>query len=101
VQADVARIGGITPWLKVAHLAETFNIDICPHFLMEIHVSLTAAVPNARWVEWIPQLEPITTSRMTVKDGYAIPPASPGIGIDWDWQAIEKARMFTPLVITV
>ena len=101
VQADVARIGGITPWLKVAHLAETFNVDICPHFLMEIHVSLTAAVPNARWVEWIPQLEPITTSRMTVENGYAIPPTSPGLGIDWDWKAIEKARMFTPLVVTL
>ena len=30
VQVDVARIGGITPWLKVAHLAETFNIPVCP-----------------------------------------------------------------------
>jgi L-alanine-DL-glutamate epimerase-like enolase superfamily enzyme len=100
VQADVARIGGITPWLKVAHLAETFNVDICPHFLMELHVSLTAAVPNARWVEWIPQLEPITTSRMTVENGYAIPPVAPGLGIDWDWKAIEKVRMFTPLVVT-
>jgi L-alanine-DL-glutamate epimerase-like enolase superfamily enzyme len=26
IQVDVARIGGITPWLKVAHLAETFNV---------------------------------------------------------------------------
>ena len=69
VQADVARIGGITPWLKVAHLAETFNVPICPHFLMELHVSLCAAVPNAAWVEWIPQLDDITTSRMTVQDG--------------------------------
>ena len=51
MQADVARIGGITPWLKVAHLAETFNVPICPHFLMELHVSLCAAVPNAAWVE--------------------------------------------------
>ena len=64
VQADVARIGGITPWLKVAHLAETFNVPICPHFLMELHVSLCAAVPNAAWVEWIPQLDDITTSRL-------------------------------------
>ncbi|MEO6300890.1 MAG: mandelate racemase/muconate lactonizing enzyme family protein, partial [Paracoccaceae bacterium] len=53
VQVDVARIGGITPWLKVAHLAETFNVPVCPHFLMELHVSLCAAVPNARWVEYI------------------------------------------------
>ena len=67
MQADVARIGGITPWLKVAHLAETFNVPICPHFLMELHVSLCAAVPNAAWVEWIPQLDDITTSRMTIE----------------------------------
>ena len=32
VQVDCARIGGITPWLKVAHLAETFNVAVCPHF---------------------------------------------------------------------
>ena len=100
VQADVARIGGITPWLKVAHLAETFNVQICPHFLMELHVSLTAAVPNAGWVEWIPQLDPITSSRMQVKDGYAIPPSVPGLGIAWDWQAIRKAQAFTPILIT-
>ena len=29
VQVDVARIGGITPWLKVAHLAEAFGVDVC------------------------------------------------------------------------
>jgi L-alanine-DL-glutamate epimerase-like enolase superfamily enzyme len=90
VQVDCARIGGITPWLKVAHLAETFNVAVCPHFLMELHVSLTAAVPNGAWVEYIPQLDSITTSRITLKDGHAIPPQSPGLGIDWDWSAIER-----------
>jgi L-alanine-DL-glutamate epimerase-like enolase superfamily enzyme len=100
VQADVARIGGITPWLKVAHLAETFNVAICPHFLMELHVSLCAAVPNATWVEWIPQLDDITTNRMTVRDGRAVPSGEPGIGIAWDFEAIAKRQAFTPLVIT-
>ena len=56
VQVDVARIGGITPWLKTAHLAEAFNVKVAPHFLMELHVSLAAAVPNALYVEHIPQL---------------------------------------------
>jgi L-alanine-DL-glutamate epimerase-like enolase superfamily enzyme len=90
VQVDCARIGGITPWLKVAHLAETFNVPVCPHFLMELHVSLTAAVPNGAWVEYIPQLDSITTSRMTMRDGYAVPPETPGLGIDWDFAAIDK-----------
>jgi len=93
VQVDCARIGGITPWLKVAHLAETFNIAVCPHFLMELHVSLTAAVPNGAWVEYIPQLDSITTSRMAMRDGYALPPSSPGLGIDWEFAAIERAAV--------
>lgn len=90
VQADVARVGGITPWLKIAHLAEAFNIPICPHFLMELHVSLVCAVPNAPTLEYIPQLDEVTRSPMTVKDGAALPSDQPGLGIDWDWDAIER-----------
>jgi L-alanine-DL-glutamate epimerase-like enolase superfamily enzyme len=89
VQVDCARIGGITPWLKVAHLAEAFNVAVCPHFLMELHVSLTAAVPNGAWVEYIPQLDSITTSRIVLKDGHAVPPDAPGLGIAWDFPRIE------------
>jgi L-alanine-DL-glutamate epimerase-like enolase superfamily enzyme len=90
VQVDVARIGGVTPWLKVAHLAETFNIPVCPHFLMELHVALCCAAPNARWLEYIPQLDDITTEGMTIRDGFAAPSASPGLGVSWDFQAIER-----------
>jgi L-alanine-DL-glutamate epimerase-like enolase superfamily enzyme len=90
VQVDCARVGGITPWLKVAHLAETFNVAVCPHFLMELHVSLAAAVPNGAWVEHIPQLDAITASRMAMADGFAIAPDAPGLGIDWDFAAIER-----------
>jgi L-alanine-DL-glutamate epimerase-like enolase superfamily enzyme len=90
VQVDVARIGGITPWLKVAHLAETFNTPVCPHFLMELHVGLCAAVPNARWVEYIPQLDDLTTEGMRIEAGYAVPSQAPGLGIAWDWDAIRK-----------
>ena len=98
VQADVARIGGITPWLKVAHLAETFNMPICPHFLMELHVGLCAAVPNAAWVEYIPQLDDITTSRIVIRDGHAVPSAAPGLGIAWDWKAIGERAVATAVV---
>jgi L-alanine-DL-glutamate epimerase-like enolase superfamily enzyme len=98
VQPDVARIGGITPWIKTAHLAETFDVPVCPHFLMELHVSLCAAVPNATWVEYIPQLDDITTSRMQVQGGYALPPETLDLGIAWDWDAIT-ARQITQLEI--
>jgi L-alanine-DL-glutamate epimerase-like enolase superfamily enzyme len=93
VQVDVARIGGITPWLKVAHLAECFNVPVCPHFLMELHVSLCAAVPNARWVEYIPQLDSLTSAPMRIENGHAIPSDEPGLGIAWDFNAIKRATV--------
>lgn len=99
VQADVARVGGITPWLKIAHLAEAHNIAMCPHFLMELHVSLCAAVPNARWVEYIPQLDDLTTSRLRIEDGHAVAPETPGLGIEWDADQLKARRKFTPLVL--
>jgi L-alanine-DL-glutamate epimerase-like enolase superfamily enzyme len=93
VQVDVARIGGITPWLKTAHLAESFNVAVCPHFLMELHVALSCAVPNGRWLEYIPQLDNLIGRPMTMRDGYAIPSPEPGLGIDWDFDRIAKATV--------
>jgi L-alanine-DL-glutamate epimerase-like enolase superfamily enzyme len=93
VQADVARVGGITPWLKIAHLAEAHNVAACPHFLMELHVSLCGAVPNSAYLEYIPQLRSITTDELRVEDGHALMPTAPGLGISWDRDAMERLRV--------
>ena len=90
IQVDVARVGGITPWLKVAHMAEAFNLAVCPHFLMELHVSLCAAVPAAAWVEYIPQLDAVASSRLKMEDGHALAPDTPGLGIEWRWSEIQR-----------
>ena len=99
IQADVARVGGITPWLKTAHLAEAYNVMICPHFLMELHLPLVCAVPNAKWLEYIPQLDDITTAAVSIKDGFAAPDDSPGLGIRWDTAAIA-AKSLVSLTVT-
>ena len=66
---------------------------VLPDVSSELHVSLTAAVPNGAWVEYIPQLDAITASRLAIEDGYAVPPQSPGLGIDWDFAVIERAAV--------
>jgi L-alanine-DL-glutamate epimerase-like enolase superfamily enzyme len=61
---------------------------------MELHVSLAAAAPNARWVEHIPQLDDILSAPMEIdSEGYAVPPDSPDIGLAWDWTAIDKLQL--------
>jgi L-alanine-DL-glutamate epimerase-like enolase superfamily enzyme len=95
IQVDVARVGGITPWLKVAHMAEAFNLAVCPHFLMELQVSLCAAAPAATWVEYIPQLDAVATSRMAIEDGHAVAPDAPGLGIEWNWAEVSRRARTT------
>lgn len=80
-------------------MAEAHNIAICQRLLMELHVSLCAAVPNSRWVEYIPQLNDLTTSRLEILDDHAVAPESPGIGIDWDSAQLKARRTFNPIVI--
>lgn len=99
VQADVARIGGITPWLKVAHLAEAHNVPICPHFLMELHASLVCAVPNAPWLEYIPQLDLIAPEGPRIENGRAWPSDDPGLGIGWDWDAIARHTVVSGITL--
>ena len=43
---DLVRVGGITQWMKVAGMAEAFNLPVVSHVIPEIHVHLVAAVPE-------------------------------------------------------
>jgi L-alanine-DL-glutamate epimerase-like enolase superfamily enzyme len=66
---------------------------------MELHASLVCAVRNGAWVEYIPQLDEITRSGLRIEDGRAQAPW-PGIGIDWDEEAIA-ARAVAEFTRTV
>ena len=98
IQVDVARIGGITPWLKVAHLAQAYHVTVCPHFLMELHLPLVCGIANAKWLEYIPQLDMITQQEIRIENGNAYPSDVAGLGIDWDFDAIAKMAEFTKTV---
>ena len=52
--------------------------------------SPTAVAP---WVEYIPQLDEITTEGMRIVDGQAMPSEAAGLGIAWDWEAIEGRKL--------
>src|ERR687883_409261 len=76
---DLVRVGGITQWLKVAGMAEAFNIPVVSHGVPEIHVHLVGAVPNGLTVEYMPRLFPLWKSVPKPKDGFLDIPNAPGL----------------------
>jgi L-alanine-DL-glutamate epimerase-like enolase superfamily enzyme len=90
---DLARVGGITPWLKVAALAEARGIPVAGHVIPEVHVHLLSAVPNGYLVEYMPRSEPIFKTRLKLEEGHLLAPQSPGLGVELDEAACEKYRV--------
>jgi L-alanine-DL-glutamate epimerase-like enolase superfamily enzyme len=78
---DAPRVGGITPFLKIAGQAEHAGLMLAPHFAMELHVHLAAAYPREPWVEHFEWLEPLFNERIEIKDGRMRVPTRPGLGL--------------------
>ncbi len=93
VQADVCRCAGITEWLKIAHMADCHNMQVSPHFVMELHLPLVAAIPNSLFVEYIPSLNPVLTEPLKLQDGCFVPSEEPGLGIPFDWDRLRSYRV--------
>lgn len=81
VQVDVCRIGGVSEWWRIAHLAEAAGAELAPHFVAELHVSLVAASPVGRWVENTPWLSDLLADPPQIRDGELRVPEGPGHGL--------------------
>ncbi len=102
VQADVAFVGGITEWHKIAHLAHAFGRLVAPHFMMELSLQLLCGVQNSF------MLEDVVGGSLTelglleepimVKDGVGMPSNRPGHGIVPNWSAIKAAELTSETV---
>ena len=100
VQPDVARVGGVTEWMKVAHLAHAFNLPVAPHAYQLIHLHLACATPNLKVVEYLGVSE--ESDRLYYKEfpepenGMWSPnPDKPGLGLELDLAAIEQYAVGT------
>ncbi|EMY32816.1 mandelate racemase MdlA [Arthrobacter crystallopoietes BAB-32] len=87
LQPDAPRVGGVTPFLRLATLADHAGLDIAPHFVMEIHVHLAACYPREPWVEHFDWLEPLFEERLEIRDGRMFVPQRPGLGLSVSGQA--------------
>jgi len=84
--------------MKVAHTAAAFNLPVAPHWHANLHVHLTAAVSNGLVVECfvleqdIYNFERLITpeTRLQPRAGRLPVPRMPGVGIEWDDEAIVQ-----------
>jgi L-alanine-DL-glutamate epimerase-like enolase superfamily enzyme len=92
-EPDVTNCGGVTPFMKIAHLAEAFNLPVTSHGAHDVTVHLLAACPNRSYLEAHGfGLDLYIAEPLKIEDGCAIAPDRPGHGIAFDWKRLEKIR---------
>lgn len=99
LMADMQRAGGVTGWMRIAAMAGTARLPLSSHILPELNVHLVASAPTGYYLEFLGWSEPVTRSRLQLKEGKALVPQRPGFGVDWDEERItamlQGRREFT------
>jgi L-alanine-DL-glutamate epimerase-like enolase superfamily enzyme len=92
-EPDVTNCGGVTPFMKIAHLAEAFNMPVTTHGAHDVTVHLLAACSNRSYLEAHGfGLERYIAEPLRIEDGFALAPGRAGHGIEFDWQGLSQIK---------
>lgn len=92
LMVDLLRVGGITSWMKAAHLAEGRSKPVVSHLAPEILAHCVVAAPNGLIVEHMPWAFPLFKEVPSVEDGEIVLSERPGLGLEFDHAAIDKLQ---------
>jgi L-alanine-DL-glutamate epimerase-like enolase superfamily enzyme len=81
LRPDVLRVGGITPWLKVAAYAEVLRRPVVPHGNTEVSIHLACGLPGVQAADHISECSSLFTGQFKIANGAAIAPDGSGLGL--------------------
>ncbi len=96
VQVDVCRIGGSTPWMEVAAMANVYGLRVSPHAgdMMQVHQHLVKAIPNSWYLEVIPSpIQGVFKDQIQLKNGMCLTPTAPGASTEFRQEFFERFRV--------
>lgn len=93
VMIDLQKVGGVTEWMRVANMAEAWNLPVASHLFPDFSLHLVAAIPNGLVMEYLPWWDMIYQEPYAVKEGFIEVPKTPGIGLELDLAVLRKYEL--------
>ena len=87
---DLQRVGGVTEFMRVAHLAAAYDVPVSSHLFSEMSVQVLGAVSNALYLEYMPWFSPLYNEVLEFRDGKALVPERPGWGFTFNADYVKK-----------
>lgn len=92
---DLQRVGGVSEFMRVGHMAESHDVPVSSHLFPETSIQVLGALANAIYLEYMPWFSSLYRERLEFVDGDAVVPERPGWGFTLDPARIaelENAR---------
>jgi D-arabinonate dehydratase len=99
LQPDATVVGGVTEWLRVAHMAAAFDVPIAPHYHWDVHTQLQATIPTALFIEYfvsgggVKMFDEVVENPMHPVNGWIAPRTEPGFGIHFREDQLNRYRI--------
>jgi D-arabinonate dehydratase len=105
LQPDATVCGGVGEWMRIAHMAASFDIPIAPHYNWDIHCQLLAAIPNGLFIEYfapaasggsqsdVKMFDHVLANPVHPVNGYLTPRSDPGFGLVFRADKLDEFRI--------
>jgi L-alanine-DL-glutamate epimerase-like enolase superfamily enzyme len=81
---DLQRVGGVSEFMRVGHMAESHDVPVSSHLFPETSIQVLGALANAIYLEYMPWFSKLYHEELEFSDGNAIVPERPGWGFTFN-----------------
>jgi L-alanine-DL-glutamate epimerase-like enolase superfamily enzyme len=81
---DLQRVGGVSEFMRVGHMAESYDIPVSSHLFPETSLQVLGALSNTIYLEYMPWFSKLYNEPIEFADGQAIVPERPGWGFTFN-----------------
>ncbi len=81
---DLQRVGGVSEFMRVGHMAESHDIGVSSHLFPETSLQVLGALSNSIFLEYMPWFGRLYNESLEFADGDALVPERPGWGFTFN-----------------
>ena len=87
---DLQRVGGVSEFMRVGHMAQSYDLPVSSHLFPETSIQVLGALSNATYLEYMPWFSKLYNERLEFKNGAALVPERPGWGFTFDLDYVAQ-----------
>jgi L-alanine-DL-glutamate epimerase-like enolase superfamily enzyme len=89
---DLQRVGGVSEFMRVGHMAESYDIPVSSHLFPETSLQVLGGLSNTIYLEYMPWFSKLYNETIEFEDGQAIVPERPGWGFTFNQDYVSHLQ---------